>query len=407
MRKHLLPLWLTVPLFIQCNNSVAPSEDRHARNLTSLEKRIVASNNSFGLNLFRQVNASEYNNNVFISPLSVSMALAMTLNGANGATLDSMQRALAFTGISPQEINETYLSLIGLFIQLDPQVKFQIANSIWYRNTFSVEGAFIDLNRQYFNAEVRSLDFASVSAADIINGWVDVNTNGKIKSIIDPPIPDNMMMYLINAIYFKGTWTYEFKKDQTKDDYFNGPGGVRLPCRMMSHKAKHRYGVVDNVQVLDLAYGNADYGMTVLLPGPGTDVEAFISSLDRDLLGHLADSLQEQDVSVFLPMFRLEYKKTLNQVLSAMGMGIAFSDWADFTKINRQGRLCISEVKHKTFVVVNEEGTEAAAVTSVGIGVTSGPSTPVFRADRPFVFAIRENKSGTILFIGKIVLPAL
>lgn len=392
--------------FMACSDDVNSPEESEWRDLSSLEKSIVEADNQFGLKIFKNINKNEKGENLFISPLSISYALGMTLNGADGETAQAMRRTLELNNLELRNINESYKSLMKLLSGLDPQVVFTIANSIWYRQDFEVEKSFIDANQTYFNAEVKNIDFSAASALSTINNWVDNNTNGKIKKIIES-IPPDMMMYLINAIYFKGTWTTEFNKEHTSDDQFTKPDGSTVPCKMMQQMAVLPYYQTDNFQAVDLPYGNGDFSMVVVLPNESTNIDAFISNLTVDDWQKWAQQFEEKEGTLQLPRFTLEYEKKLNDVLIDMGMGPAFDpNQANFTKINKNGDLFISEVKHKTYVKVDEEGTEAAAVTSVGIKLTSVNTDTFFmRVDRPFVFAIRERNSGAILFIGKIVEP--
>jgi serine protease inhibitor len=391
---------------IRCDRdfSIKPI-DSTIRELTSLEKQLIESDHHFGLKLFREVARTESNKNVFISPLSVAMALGMTFNGAAGETEEAMRNTLEFEEFSNQEINESFRSLISLLIQLDPRVIFEIANSIWYRNTFQVEQEFININKTYFNAEVNALDFSSPTAPDVINGWVDQKTHGKIKEIIDQ-IDPLVVMVLINAIYFKGTWTYEFDPDQTQDDWFTTYNGTQVDCRMMRQENTFEYLETDDFQAVDLPYGNGQFSMTVFLPEPGTAVNDWIAQITLEDWRAWIGQFSTTRGTLYFPKFILEYKINLNQVLTNLGMGIAFDpNRADFTKINPRGDLFISGVLHKTFVEVDEQGTEAAAVTAVEVGTTSidGPPTGFcMRVDRPFLFVIREHHSGTILFIGKV-----
>lgn len=391
-----------------CKDLGTFSQDQRVppRPLTSAESAIVTADNSFGFKLFTAVNKSEAATSIFISPVSVSMALGMTLNGANGTTRDAMIQTLEFSGMTQTEINASYKSLIALLSGLDPKVTFQIANSIWYRPELNVEQTFKDVNRLNFNAEISSLNFSDPNASNIINEWVDRCTNGKIDKIVPTTIPAEMVMYLINAIYFKGAWTKGFDSSATRDDVFTRPDGSRTSCRMMYQKGMLRYFAGNQLQAVDLPYGDAGFSMTILLPAPGTNIDDFAGTLTQQLWNSSTSGLASREAELFVPKFKLEYEKTLNDMLKAMGMSIAFSKTAaDFTNIDKRGQLYISEVEHKTFVQVDEEGTEAAAVTSVGVGATSIVQTPVMRVDRPFIFVIRENNSGTILFIGKIVEP--
>jgi len=392
--------------FLQCSTRSVPTKHKVSRELTAAERHLVESDNKFGLKLFREIVKEEKDSNVFISPLSVSMALGMTYNGANGETQEAMQEALELSGLTIQEVNEAYKSLIELLRGLDPKVRFQIANSIWYRQYLTPEKKFIDLCKEYFDALVRGMNFADPDAAKIINGWVYENTNGKIERIVDDPIDPMIVMFLINAIYFKGTWTYEFDEESTRDTLFTLPDGTTKPCKMMGQRGEFQYFGNADFQAIDLPYGDGDFSMTIFLPSPKTDIDSLIGEFNPENWNQWIGSFSKHKVILHLPKFTLEYELRLNDVLITLGMGIAFDPGrADFSKMYKNGGVFISKVKHKTFVEVNEEGTEAAAVTSVGIEVVSLP--PLMRVDRPFVFVIRENESQTIIFIGKIVEPTL
>jgi serpin B len=336
------------------------------------------------------------------------MALGMTMNGADGDTWEAMQEVLELSGLTDQEINEAYESLIELLGVLDSEVIFQIANSIWYRQDILFREEFFDLAETYFDAEISGLDFSNQNTIDIINSWVDENTNGKIKEIVDE-IDPLTVMFLINAIYFKGTWTYEFDEEQTKDDLFTLPDESQKACQMMYLVNEFQYYENSDFQVIDLPYGDGDYSMTIFLPRSGKDVDSLIAEFDENSWREWLDSMGKADVALYLPKFKVEYELDLNEVLTALGMGIAFEPGnADFTKMCESGGLYIHKVKHKTFVEVNEEGTEAAAVTSVEMRLTSaGPDYTTMRVDRPFMFAIRETNSQTLMFMGKIVEPSL
>jgi serpin B len=391
-------------LMAGCSSMTEP-ERIATRPLTKGETGIVDASSEFGYNLFRQVNQSDGEKNVFISPLSVSMALGMTMNGASGATLDSMRQTLAVAGLTENEINSAYRSLMYLLRGIDPGVKFQIANSIWAREGFEVERPFADTNNYYFDAEIRNLNFSDATAGPTINNWVKTNTNGKIPKIVPEPVPTDVVMYLINAIYFKGSWRQKFDPKQTQVQPFTLIDGSKKQVELMH--ARGTYGLYQNneVQLIDLPYGDSLFSMTVLLPKPEIDINTFVAGLTDSKVHSWIEGMHGvSETELLLPKFKLEYEKTLNEMLKAMGMSIAFSNAADFSRINSGGGLEISEVMHKTFVEVNEEGTEAAAATSVGIIRTSLP-TPI-RVDRPFVFLIRERTSGAVLFIGKILDPS-
>ncbi len=404
-KLNFLLMLLMSLLLLQCSKNPVTPDNPPPRELTSAEKSLVESDNKFGLKLFREICAEEKESNVFISPLSVSMALGMTYNGANGETQEAMQNALELSGLSLEEVNQSYKSLIELLTGLDPKVRFDIANSIWYRQGWNFEQDFLNLCKEYFDALVTGLDFGSSDAAKTINAWVDQSTNGKINKIVDDSIGDAFVMFLINAIYFNGTWTYQFDPDLTKDDKFILPDGTKKPCKMMSQQGDFRYLFNSVFQAVDLPYGDGEFSMTVFLPCPEADINSLIAEFTQENWDEWVSSFSEQSLQLFLPRFKLECEFGLNQVLKSMGMDIAFDpNRADFTRMFKPGGIWIDAVKHKTFVEVNEEGTEAAAVTSVGIVDVSLP--PTVRVDRPFVFALRENHSQTILFIGKVVNPS-
>jgi len=397
---------------VQCSNKPVDPPYTPPRALTAAEKHVVESDNKFGLRLFREIVKQEKDSNVFISPLSVSMALGMTYNGAEGATEEAMRNVLELAGLTEQEINESYRSLIDLLTQLDPQVIFEIANSIWCREGFPVKEEFININRTYFDAEVAALDFNKPDASKTINGWVDEKTHGKITEIVSDPIDPETVMFLINAIYFKGAWTCEFDEEDTREDWFTLPDGSQIRCQMMRREDEFSYLENDLFQAIDLPYGNEKFSMTVFLPKPEVDIDSLISEFNQENWDSWLGSFASDSGKLYFPKFTLEYKIKLNDVLTALGMGIAFdgsrADFSGIAEVNPLANLYISKVLHKTFIEVNEEGTEAAAVTSVEVGITSiqPPHGFVMRVDRPFVFAIRENHSQTVLFMGKIVEPA-
>jgi serpin B len=399
---------LLVPLVVlvaTCGDAFGPIDDL-PRELSVAELKLVEADNRFAFKLFRELNTLEEDGtNVFVSPLSVGMALGMTYNGAAGTTRDAMQQTLELGGMTLQEVNEAYHGLIGLLRDLDPRVEFALANSIWYRQGVPVLPDFLDRNQHYFDAEVRALDFSDAGAADVINGWVSDQTRGKIPDIVDPPIDPLTFMFLINAVYFKGDWTYQFDEDLTKDDPFFLPDGSQTTVPMMSLADEIPARVYRDAErtVVDLYYGGQAFSMTIVVPEDAASIDALAESLTETQWQGWVLDLDSTDTYVSLPKFTLEYEIELNDVLKALGMEIAFTGSADFTDMVASGGAYIDKVRHKTFVDVNEKGTEAAAVTSVEMRFTSAPS--MIRVDRPFVFAIRENYSGTILFMGKIVDP--
>jgi serpin B len=328
------------------------------------------------------------------------------MNGAEGSTLEGMRGTLGFSGLTEEEINESYQDLIELLRGLDPNVSFGIGNSLWYREGFQIETPFIDTLREYFDARVQALDFSDPAAASTINAWVHESTDGMIDGIVDPPIDPLTMAFLINAIYFDGDWTFSFDPTRSVPGFFTHADGTTEPITLMDQTAHFQYTETDAFQAVDLPYGGQAFSMTILLPRDPQGLGALVEDLDAATWEQTLLNFQEKEVHLKLPRFELEYDATLNDVLKLMGMGDAFDPVrADFTRMHRDAldlQLHISKVKHKTFVEVDEVGTRAAGVTSVEVTVTAVPDQVSFVVDRPFLFAIRERFSGTILFIGAV-----
>ena len=379
------------------------------RQLTGAESGLIAADNRFAFKLFGEIaRQAGPDTNLFISPLSAAMALGMAYNGAAGVTQAEMQHALELDGMTLDDVNHSYRGLITLLRGLDPRVAFTLANSVWYRPELDLAPGFLDAAQSYFDAQVQGLDFASPAAAPTINGWVRDQTRGKITSIVPDPVPQDVVAYLINAIYFKGDWTTPFAKDLTQPAPFTLATGATSTVPMMTHgrtvTVGHRY--TDGVIVLDLPYGGKAFSMTIVLPRDAGGIDSLVAGLTDERWTAWTAALDSGSVNVFVPKFTLAYGLKLNGVLKVLGMPSAFCDAAnpDFSRMHPGGGLCITEVAHKATVDVNEEGTEAAAATSVGIGPTSLP--PSIVVDHPFLFAIRERLSGTILFMGRVMNPA-
>ena len=404
-RLYMILLLTAIMSLPKCSEN--PLSSGGLNSLSPAEKKLVESGNSFGFKLFPQIIQDQPDQNVFISPLSASMALGMAYNGAANQTQTAMAEALELQGLTIPDVNASYQHVMALLILLDPKVQMNVANSIWYRQEYTFEDTFLNTNRTFFDATVSGMDFNNPSTVDVINQWVENKTNGRIDGIVDQIDPQTVM-FLINAIYFKGDWTYKFDEDDTQDESFSKPDGSSVTVKMMHQEEDFDYFENDTFQAIDLPYGSGEFRMTVILPKPSTDINTFINSLDRTQWDAWTESFSNRLVSLSLPRFKMEYERSLNDDLKALGMEIAFDPMvADFTNMYPPGQLFISNVKQKTFVEVNEEGTKAAAATSVEIGVTSAPLSVVMRVDRPFLFAIRERQEGAILFIGKIVNPGV
>ena len=364
-----------------------------------LEKR-VSQDNEFAIDLLKKTITASGETNVFVSPLSVSIALGMAWNGANGTTKSEMETALKMSGMTTADINDYYKIMQSTLPTIDPTTKLSIANSMWYRTGFVVKPDFLKVNSDYFNAYIKELDFTKAWAVDTINNWCAKKTNSLIPTIIDQ-IPSDAVMYLMNAVYFKGIWRKQFEKKNTSVLKFTNEAGIQGDVNMMYQKDTFGYAETETAQYLDLPYGNKAFSMTVILPAANKTTADVLNALITDIWSSTLSSLYEREVMVYLPRFKVSNKFKLNDELQNMGMKLAFTDFADFTNLTSIP-VQISEVIHKTYVTVDEEGTEAAAVTSIGIINTSMPVIPVFRVDKPFLFVIREKSTGVILFIGKV-----
>ena len=372
-----------------------PGDDMDAMPIPS----ISAANQKFSWDLFKKLNAEDSSENIFISPYSISSALTMALNGAEGNNRAEMEKVLHYEGMSREQLNRGYAYETERLSSLDQKVTLQNANSIWIRDGFEIKKDFIDINRRYLSAEAQALDFDDPSSVEAINGWVSEKTNRLIPSVITPPIPREAIMYLINAIYFKGEWTTEFKPEDTQEKDFHALDGKTDKVSMMQRKGKIDYFSNGELQAVRLPYGNEKMSMVLVLPDK--EINQWIDGMNADKWKELVAGFHPvRDLELQVPKFKMEYGlKELNGVLTGLGMKEAFSDGADFSGIAEN--VCISRVLHKAVVDVNEQGTEAAAVTSVEMVLTSFQEPVAFIADRPFFFAIVDNEEGNLLFMGK------
>lgn len=394
----------------QPSNSNAAMEDQSNKPTSdTVDSRLVSANTRFGFKLFAEVAKQGAGKNVFISPASVGLALAMTYNGAAGETKQAMARALEAQGMSLDELNRAYAQLKAALESPDPKVQLSIANSLWAKKGITFKAEFIQRDKQFYGAEVTTLAFDDPSASATINSWVADKTKGKIEKIVDNIDPQSIL-FLINAIYFKGKWSAEFDKAKTKEDVFTTADGRQKRHPMMHQSDKYRYYEAKDFQAVSLPYGAGQVSMYIFLPPKGTSLVEFQKSLTAANWELWMKEFAETKGDIALPRFKVEYEIALNDALKALGMGVAFDpDRANFTgMVQASENAFISRVKHKTFAEVNEEGTEAAAATSVEITVTSVMQPrKSFRmiVDHPFFCAIRDNKTGTMLFMGSITDP--
>jgi serine protease inhibitor len=374
--------------------------------LTQDQNSLITSENSFAFDIFNRIAAKEpVSVNLMISPLSISTALSMTLNGASGSTRDAMLNALKQNGLTEEIINNSYKSLTPTLLGLDERVKISIANSVWTEKNFAVRKAFISILTDYYSAESKPFDIQNKSAAlEQINGWISDNTNGLIKNMLSE-IDDNAVMFLINAIYFKGKWSSQFDQANTRQAPFFKADGTTIQVPMMKQTSNYKVYNGDGFTLAELPYGQGNFVMDILLPNEINGAAGFLTSLNDANLKSWTGKMTEKKVNVSLPKFKYAYKIELSQILSDMGMEIAFTDKADFSNISDLD-LYISFVLHQSFIETNEEGTEAAAATIVGISTTSAPSDPeILNIDHPFIYLIRETETNTVLFAGRIADP--
>lgn len=395
--------------------SASLAQGQPAKVAAKVDPRVVAANTEFGFKLFKQFVRGSGGKNVVMSPASVSLALSMTFNGAAGSTKNAMGKALGYSNVSLDEINAGNKALMQNLMQPGPGVEVSIANSLWGRRGVQFKPEFLKRNKEFYQAEVAALNFSSPTAKDKINTWVSDKTHGKIKSIIDSIDPLSIL-FLVNAVYFNGKWTVPFDKALTKDHEFTLADGKAIKVPMMFRHGDFEYTQGDGFQLIKLNYGAAGrIGMYVLLPGKGSNLGELYKQLTRanwdQWIGQAKG--RSTDVNLWLPKFKADYRVQAKDALSAMGMGVAFDAIrADFTAmcpIPPSPNVFIGEVVHKAVVEVDEQGTVAAAATAVGMRATAMPGPrpqPVSMVvDHPFFFAIRDDVTREILFLGSITDP--
>ncbi len=376
------------------------NEPFHSHSLS--ETQFASLNNSFAFKLFRAIKQVKQDSNIFISPFSVSMALGMALNGANGETFQQMRSVLGFEHYDLQTINQTYQNYFKQLTASDPVVMFKIANSVWYDRNFEVLQSFTDVTRQFFNAQINKADFSNPATVDSINAWVSRKTNGKINSILNY-IPRDALMYLINAIYFKGSWQYAFDSKFTQDWMFKTLTGGQTPCKMMFVTKKFPHYANSRLEMVQLPYGNGNFNLAVIVPNQSVNFDDFVNSFDLPAWRTWLRACSTDSGTIGLPRTKIGFSMVLNNVLKKMGMPDAFNPAkADFSHLTPQKSVFMSIVKHKTFVEINEQGTEAAGVTLVGFSRSANTDFFELVADRPFLLVIFEKKSQAILFMGQV-----
>ncbi len=385
----------------QDKNTPAPVEGKPIH----LSARVASQTTDFAFDLLRKLDGSEpAQDNIFVSPLSLHIALGMLLNGAEGETREGIIKTLKADQSSVEELNNAYKTLLKELPEADSKVQLAIANSMWYRQGFAVKQSFKEVLADIFDSQIYAEPFDG-STVKQINQWASDNTQGKIDKVIDD-IGGDMVMFLMNALYFKGDWKYTFDKKQTQDWNFQLAGGSEKKVKMMFTESDLRSYTSDDFTAVELPYSSGQFNLTLFVPHNGKDLHTILQEFGDAKWQTVQAGLVERGIKVGLPKFTLDYEIRLNNVLSEMGMSRVFGDNAELGGI-ADARLRVSFVKQNTFLGIDEEGTEAAAVTTIGIELTSvGPGTrQTVIADRPFFFVISEKTSNTVLFTGRIMNP--
>ncbi len=411
--KHLIVLCimgLFLATLVSCAEMQAGSDlpvEKSEKMQKNMEK-VIDGNTILALDLYKKLAAEKTGESLFFSPYSISTALAMTWIGARGETAEQMADTLQFN--LPQEEFHPVMGLLQQ--QLNPGkteegYQLHVANALWGQKNYAFLDSFIRLNKTFYHAGLNRLDFAGETekSRQTINDWVEEKTNDKIQDLIKPGVLDAMTrLVLTNAIYFKGKWEHEFDPDRTEDAPFYTAQDESRLMPMMKQKKTFGYGENEKLQVLEMPYKGEKLSMVVLLPKDREGLAGLEKNLTAESLRDIMNLINRQEVVVTFPKFKMTVSFSLKKVLSEMGMKNAFDNSkADFSGMTGKRELFISAIVHKAFVEVNEEGTEAAAATGVIMTLKALPEPPkIFRADHPFIFIIKDNPTGSILFMGRM-----
>lgn len=398
-----VPMLAAAMLFGCTNDNVAPGNDV---NPVEIPASVSNGTTSFAFDFIHALQKTQpAEENLFVSPLSLHMALGMLLNGAEKETADEIQKALKMDAVALADLNAAYKTLINDLPVADSKVSLGLANSVWYRNDFSVENDFQSVLKNSFESEVTGLPFND-AAKDRINKWASDKTNGKIPTVLDQIQPQHVM-FLLNALYFKGDWQTRFDAGKTQDTPFKLENGQSKNVKMMFAESDFKVGAGSNYDAVRLPYANGQFNMTLLIPKGQNSVDAVLNDITGEGWTKLNSGMVERGVTVGLPRFTFKYSAQLKGTLQGMGIKRAFVEGdAQLNKINKIAQLYVDFVKQDAYLGIDEKGTEAAAVTTIGVGLTSaGPESPRFICDRPFGLIISESTSNTILFMGRIKNP--
>lgn len=371
-------------------------------------QKITSSNNNLGFKLLTKVDADEQEN-IFISPTSLLMALSMVYNGADGVTKEEIAETLQLNGIDERDLNKANASLGTMLYKDTNQVTVNIAHSIWLHEDYNFQEKFSKDNQDYYNATIQEIDIFNRNSAKRINNWVKQSTNNKIDAIVENPLDENLLALLINAIYFKGQWTYEFDQKKTKKDGFHLLDGTRKDVSFMELKEELYYLENEMFQAVKLPYGTGEMSMSIFLPQESSNLEQLKEKLTNENWEKWLKKFSKKEGTIILPKFTLAYETSLKNALMELGINKAFETGrADFSKmIEEDDQIYMSNVKQKTFIDVNEEGTEAAAATSIEMKLVSAPVDGPFYMDvnRPFFFTITDEETDAIIFMGLMSHP--
>lgn len=411
MKKYIIVITSCISLFACTKSPDKPKNDTSPVMNIAISPQVSQNTSDFAFRFFIALQQTQPDTaTIFVSPLSLHMDLGMLLNGADGSTYAQLQTALALDNLSAGDINSAYQSLLKDLPNADKQVQLTLANSMWYKNNFSVLDSYTATLKSYFQAAVYASRF-DAAAADSVNQWASDNTNGKIKDIISADALSPEIMLLINALYFKGEWSSQFNTKNTKGQAFSLENGNTKQVQMMSQENAFVYASKETYSAIRLPYGNGQFSMTVLLPKQGNKIADVMNDFTAaDWNAFLKDTAKIK-VDVGLPRFTVaKYNVDLIPTLQKMGVSDVFNaDLSDLSKINSNAKLqqlYVNILKQFTYLKVDEEGSEAAAVTVTGMtSLSVQDPLPSFVCNRPFGIIISENTSDMILFMGRVMNP--
>lgn len=365
---------------------------------------LINAYNSFGFKLLAKLIGRDANRNVLVSPLSAAISLAAVHAGAGGNTRKALAKVLEIHKAGIEEVNRSNAGLRTAFDAVNSKIQIAIANALWVREGLSLTPSFIETSREFYGVKVKQLDFTDAHSSDVINEWVRGETRGKIESLVESSeLGADIDLILMNSAYFKGLWAKPFNPDETGSGLFYRQKKSEKNVALMSQTNSFAYLRKEDFQAAGLPYGDNQLSMYIFLPAEGLSIEEFVAALDSRKWEEWISGLQEMQLEIFLPRFKMEYETELKEPLSDMGMRVAFTAKADFSPMGL-GHHFISSIKHKTMAQVDEQGAEAAAVTAIFMG-RSLAAPPRMVVNRPFLWAIRHNTNRALLFIGVVQDP--